>query len=216
MSTTGSTPRVLALVGLIVTSAALAVMATRWISDRGRPHTELAEPIAVANSAVTDEVNPDKEAEPLTEGGKPATTFEWAQRDSLQTGVSADPGGGRLPWETERAVETHRLASFWQEGPNVEGRKEPTIDLRDDPVVSQVTAAVRHAIFGDEELDRQNFDGAIAEYTMAIELWPGRAKLFTSRARAWYLKGDLEKALDDCTEAIRLDPNEATATTTGA
>jgi tetratricopeptide (TPR) repeat protein len=54
-------------------------------------------------------------------------------------------------------------------------------------------------------------DGAIADFSHAIELDPKDAIAYSNRAHAKRLKKDAAGALADCTRAIELDPNFAEA-----
>ena len=54
-------------------------------------------------------------------------------------------------------------------------------------------------------------DGAIADFTRAIELYPKYSTAYTNRGLAKKNKGDLEGAIADCTRAIELDPKDAGA-----
>jgi len=63
---------------------------------------------------------------------------------------------------------------------------------------------------GELGSDRADFDQAIADFTEAIRLDPGRAVAYLHRGNAWSSKGDLDRALLDYGEAIRIDPNSST------
>jgi tetratricopeptide (TPR) repeat protein len=52
-------------------------------------------------------------------------------------------------------------------------------------------------------------DGAIADYSAAIQIDPTYATAFYNRAKAWRQKGDSVRADADAAEAVRLDPNLA-------
>jgi lipoprotein NlpI len=56
---------------------------------------------------------------------------------------------------------------------------------------------------------RGDLDGAIADYDVAIRLFPRYAIAFNNRGYAYKAKGDLKRAIDDYDEAIRLNPREA-------
>ena len=51
----------------------------------------------------------------------------------------------------------------------------------------------------------------MAEYTEAIRLDPNYARAYDSRANAYGIKKDYDKAIDDCTKAIQIDPKYARA-----
>jgi tetratricopeptide (TPR) repeat protein len=69
---------------------------------------------------------------------------------------------------------------------------------------------------GVEYLDKKEYDRAIADYTEALLMKPKPvertvAYAFTDRCWARFLVGrDLQDALDDCTKALNLRPNDAT------
>ncbi len=52
---------------------------------------------------------------------------------------------------------------------------------------------------------------APADSTEAIRLDPKNAMAYYNRGRAWYAKGEYDRAIADSTEAIRLDPKNAMA-----
>ena len=53
----------------------------------------------------------------------------------------------------------------------------------------------------------RQYDRAIADYSMAIQLKPDYAEAYNDRGFAYYLKGDSERAIADYTRAIELRPN---------
>ena len=59
--------------------------------------------------------------------------------------------------------------------------------------------------------EKGDIDGAIADYTRALELEPNDAAVFFGRGAARQKKNDLEGALADYTKAIELDPSHALA-----
>lgn len=64
---------------------------------------------------------------------------------------------------------------------------------------------------GGNRYEQDDFEGAIAEYTGAIELNPHYTYAYCGRGLARIGKGDLEGAIGDASEAIRLNPNYADA-----
>jgi tetratricopeptide (TPR) repeat protein len=56
-----------------------------------------------------------------------------------------------------------------------------------------------------------DIDGAIADFTRAIELYPKYSTAYNNRGLAKKNKGDLEGAIADCTRAVELDPKDAGA-----
>lgn len=51
---------------------------------------------------------------------------------------------------------------------------------------------------------RKEYEKAIADFTRAIELEPGRSQYRTQRAIAYYNLGEVEKVIEDCEKAIEL------------
>jgi tetratricopeptide (TPR) repeat protein len=64
---------------------------------------------------------------------------------------------------------------------------------------------------GEAELQKGNWDGAIAEFTQILAIDPQSSKAYCNRALARQSKGDVEGALADYTQAIKIDPKLATA-----
>jgi tetratricopeptide (TPR) repeat protein len=56
---------------------------------------------------------------------------------------------------------------------------------------------------------RGDIDGAIEDYTQAINLNPSLAEAFGNRGNAMFKNGDLDGALKDYEEALRLKPDDA-------
>lgn len=64
---------------------------------------------------------------------------------------------------------------------------------------------------GNARWKKGNLDGAIADYTKAIQLDPNFADAYLNRGAARNLKDDSEGAMADYSKAIELDPNPADA-----
>ncbi|MEW6302891.1 MAG: tetratricopeptide repeat protein [Verrucomicrobiota bacterium] len=62
---------------------------------------------------------------------------------------------------------------------------------------------------GDKKREQQDWDGAIADYTRAIELDPKKATAYVSRASAKEAKGDFTGAVADWSQVIQLQPNSS-------
>ena len=62
-----------------------------------------------------------------------------------------------------------------------------------------------------EYLDYNEPDQAIQAFTEALKLNPRNVHAYFARGCAWAERGDLEKAIADYNEAIRLDPNYVAA-----
>jgi tetratricopeptide (TPR) repeat protein len=59
--------------------------------------------------------------------------------------------------------------------------------------------------------EKGEYDKAIADYTMAIELNPKFTEAYYNRGNAWEFKGQLDKAIADYTYAINLNPKHFNA-----
>jgi tetratricopeptide (TPR) repeat protein len=64
-----------------------------------------------------------------------------------------------------------------------------------------------HLTRGESRSAVKDYDGAIAEYTLAIQLKPDYAEAYNDRGFAYYLKGEAEPAIADFSRAIALRPN---------
>ena len=60
-----------------------------------------------------------------------------------------------------------------------------------------------------ELAEQKDYDGAIENYTKAIELNPNDAIAYNNRGNAYCNKGECDKAIADYNKAIELDPKEA-------
>jgi tetratricopeptide (TPR) repeat protein len=79
----------------------------------------------------------------------------------------------------------------------------PESTSRDNPVIM---ASFER---GKEAARRRDHDQAIADFSEAIRLDPGRASAFAERGHAHVWKGDYNEALADYAEALRLDSRQA-------
>ena len=59
--------------------------------------------------------------------------------------------------------------------------------------------------------DEKDYDGAIAEFTKAIESNPKSEGAYWGRGTAYNIKGDYDRAIEDYNKAIELNPKYATA-----
>jgi tetratricopeptide (TPR) repeat protein len=64
---------------------------------------------------------------------------------------------------------------------------------------------------GNENLSKEMYDQAIADYTQAIRIDPNYVDAYNQRGSAYINKGDEDRAIADFTQVIRLDPNNALA-----
>ena len=71
--------------------------------------------------------------------------------------------------------------------------------------------AFAYAKSGEAKSDKGDLDGAIADYTLAIQLNPKFARAYHIRGNAKFRKGDLDGAIADLSQAIQLGPKDAEA-----
>ena len=64
---------------------------------------------------------------------------------------------------------------------------------------------------GNAKMEKEDWDGAIADYDEAIRLKPDFAKAYSGRGVVKFKKQDFDAAINDYTEAIRLKPTYAEA-----
>ena len=79
-------------------------------------------------------------------------------------------------------------------------RKEPTLVL-----------AIAHNNRGNAYSAKGDFDHAIEDYDLAIQLNPNYAHSYNNRGVVYLKKGDYDRAINDFDEAIRLSPSYARA-----
>src|SRR5437867_4479928 len=82
-----------------------------------------------------------------------------------------------------------------------------------DPALLEASDSTPESLFkrGNAKRDRGDLDGAIADYTSAIESRSGFAEAYNNRGEARRLKGDLDSALADFDRAIETKPRLAVA-----
>jgi len=61
-------------------------------------------------------------------------------------------------------------------------------------------------VTGNERLSNKKFQEAVASYSKAIELNGASAIYYSNRAAAYSHIGQHHKAIEDCKQAIKLDP----------
>jgi tetratricopeptide (TPR) repeat protein len=71
------------------------------------------------------------------------------------------------------------------------------------------TTAADYVNRGDARQAKSDLDGAIADFSKAIEIEPRYAYAYINRGNARQAKGDLEGAIADYTKAIEIDPQYA-------
>lgn len=59
---------------------------------------------------------------------------------------------------------------------------------------------------GEAKFKQKDWDGAISDFTKAVELDPGMGKAYRKRADCRAMKQDFDGALDDASRAIEIDP----------
>ena len=64
---------------------------------------------------------------------------------------------------------------------------------------------------GNAHLDQRNYEGAIEEYSKAIEINPDYVHAYNNRGNIYRRQGEYEKAIEDFSQAIRINPDYAWA-----
>jgi Flp pilus assembly protein TadD len=81
---------------------------------------------------------------------------------------------------------------------------------------SAQTSAISYYNSGTQKYKQGDHNGAISDFTRAIEINPGYWKAYNSRGVVKWDKGDLDGALSDHTKSIELNPENAAAYATAA
>lgn len=68
-----------------------------------------------------------------------------------------------------------------------------------------------HMLYGNIKMDGGDVNGAIAEFSRAIEADPDSIGAYNNRGVAWHVQGNLDRAAEDYEQTIRLDPTFAPA-----
>ncbi|KAI2630777.1 hypothetical protein GGR54DRAFT_169544 [Hypoxylon sp. NC1633] len=77
------------------------------------------------------------------------------------------------------------------------------------PVPTDSEAAEAHKADGNKFFKQRDYARAIAEYTSAIQLMPDEPTYLSNRAAAYMSDSRYESALEDCSRAVDLDPQNA-------
>ena len=83
-------------------------------------------------------------------------------------------------------------------------------NLRSKKGIGGLTAQ-QYSDRGSASFDKDDYDGAIAEYTQAINLDPRMTRAYVERGYAYYKKGNYDAALADENKALELDPRDGAA-----
>ena len=81
------------------------------------------------------------------------------------------------------------------------------ITLQEGKKFSMLQMAEDEKARGNVFFQRKDYQTALTHYSKAIEKNSSNAKFFSNRAACYYHLGQLNLALQDATEALRLDPN---------
>jgi tetratricopeptide (TPR) repeat protein len=108
-------------------------------------------------------------------------------------------------WKWDEA-DQHRIQAQ-QERDRTKQALDAAAQIADTVVFDVVQDLRRH---GMRPLTRNMLDRAIRGYDQAIELSPN-ARVYRSRGAAYWMKGDLDRAIADSSQAIALDPKYALA-----
>ena len=84
-------------------------------------------------------------------------------------------------------------------------------DRFDQAIMDDPTNPEKYIDRGMARTNRKQFEGAIKDFTKAIELNPEASHAFNGRGLAYHKKGDLVPAQTDFNQAIRLNPELASA-----
>jgi tetratricopeptide (TPR) repeat protein len=77
--------------------------------------------------------------------------------------------------------------------------------------VNQIDEAFAYFNRGNEYLNKERYDQAIADFTQVIRIDPNYADAYNQRGSAYINKGDADRAIADFNQVIRLEPNNALA-----
>src|SRR6266496_3358477 len=161
-------------------------------------------------------------------GGYWADIGEWQKaRESFEKAHQLDPksvvaliGLGQISVEMKDFVSARK---YYEEalklepnGQYAQGAKEALRKLKKKPEDRQASQPNLKEANGYNERGiakgvKGDIDGAIADFTRAIELYPKYSTAYTNRGLAKKNKGDLDGAIADCNRAIELDPKDAGA-----
>ena len=83
--------------------------------------------------------------------------------------------------------------------------------LIDSPRETKLILAIAHNNRGDAYATKRDYDRAIQDYDLSINLNPTFSKPFNNRGVAYQKKGDYDRAIKDFGEAIKLSPDYARA-----
>ncbi len=92
--------------------------------------------------------------------------------------------------------------SFWACAALAQEGASPGVSVSTPP-----STADAYEIRADDKQTKGDLDGAIADYTKAIELKPDLVEVYYNRGLAKQTKGDLDGAIADYTKAIELGPD---------
>ena len=119
---------------------------------------------------------------------------------------------GKVDGESSRGSQV-QVTGWWRKAAG-SALLTPVVAFGVFAIQSQTVAPMKSSVGAEFYLKRgedlsgvHQYDRAIADYTVAIELRPDYAEAYNDRGFAYYLKGDFERAIADYTRAIELRPN---------
>jgi tetratricopeptide (TPR) repeat protein len=78
-------------------------------------------------------------------------------------------------------------------------------------IISCAPLEEKHLIKGNKAYDKGQWDEAIAEYTLALEIDPDLLEALNNRGSAYTEKGQLDLAIADVSKVIEIDPENTLA-----
>jgi Flp pilus assembly protein TadD len=129
------------------------------------------------------------------------TTEDGFERLAAALGLGKSPAKATKPTVNPQMVSTQESPDQGIKPPKAPSADEIIGPRQDDPGVYYLRGCSRY--------EKGDLDGAIQDFTAAIQLKPDDAYYYLYRGDAHHRKGNLDEAIRDFTQAIRLMPEQA-------
>ena len=132
-----------------------------------------------------------------------------AQVQQPQRTTQPAPAPAPAPAETPRRAQAPVSAQAAAACMNERKSTKPDVVIKScDAVIDETLKNLANGYFyrGVAKADKNDFDGAIGDYTQALKVDPQDPDYLNSRAQAYEAKNELDKALADYNQSLKLNP----------
>jgi tetratricopeptide (TPR) repeat protein len=154
-------------------------------------------------------------SQPSSPSYRPAPSLQPAQAQPLQPqrtsqpAPAAAPASAPAPAEAPRRAQAPVSAQAAAACMNERRSLKPDVAIKScDAVIDETLKNLANGYYfrGVAKADKNDYDGAIGDYTQALKVDPQDPDYLNSRAQAYEAKNDLDKALADYNQSLKVNP----------